>query len=132
LKTIIYTFADGAISETEVSDALYAIIAEIERETENNDRRETRRHVSLEQAAERYDTEIADRRVELEADFMKRVDIAKLRTAIKTLAPSQKELVRKRFFERESITAIAKEYGVNRQSVQKRLKRIYRKLRKNF
>jgi len=132
MKTIIYKFCDGTAKEVEVSDELGAVIAEIERETENNDKREMRRHISLEWAAEREDTEIPDNRVEVEDESIKRREISKLRTAMKTLTPNQKELIRKVFFKGKTLTAVAVENGVSYQAIQGRLYKIYRKLRKNL
>ena len=47
MKTISYTFADGTVSEHEVSDELSAAIAEMETQERRNNKRETRRHTSL-------------------------------------------------------------------------------------
>jgi RNA polymerase sigma-70 factor (ECF subfamily) len=42
-----YTFADGSISAVEVSEEIAAVLAELDRAEKSNDRRETRRHVSM-------------------------------------------------------------------------------------
>jgi len=70
-KVIRYEFCDGTVSEVEVSDALFAVHKRIDKRIENDDRRETRRHNSLEQLAERRDTEIIDGRVDVETDYIK-------------------------------------------------------------
>ena len=132
MKTITYTFADGAQSAVEVSDELGAVIAGLEKETENRDRAETRRHTSLDYLSDRKDTEIADEGVDLETDCIRREDIATLNAGLETLTPSQRELVRKRFYEDMTVTAIAKEYGVCRQSIHGRVDKIFKKLRQRF
>lgn len=132
METVIYKFCDGTASAVEVSDELGAAIARIERGTRNGDRRETRRHVSFEQAAKREDTEIADLRVDIEANVIKREEIMELHTSIKTLTPDQRQLVRKVFFEDNALMTIAAECGVSYQAVQNRLDRIFRKLRKDL
>ena len=132
MKTVIYGFVDGTVNEVEVSDELYAVIAKIERKTKNNDRRETRRHVSLDLLVGRSDTEIADKSVNIETAFIKRGNIKKLRAAMKTLTPEQKKLVQKVFFERKTLKVIAEECGASYQALQNRLRKIYKKLRKYF
>ena len=132
MKTISYKFCDGTINVVEVSDELAVEIAKMERETKNNDRCETRRHTSLDQASEREDTEIADESVNIEEDIIQNIELSKLHTAIKTLTPEQQELIRKVFFEEKTTIVIAKEYGISRQAVQNRLRKIYANLRKKI
>ena len=133
MKTIKYRFCDGEISEVEVTDELGEIIAELDRETENNERRETRRHhISLEQAGKRLDTEIADKRVNVLAEVIGREDMTALYSALNTLTPEQKVLVNRVYFEEQSIKDIALDFGVSFQAVQNRLKRILLRLRKQL
>ena len=132
MKTVTYEFCDGTVGEVEVSGELAAEIAKIERETKNKDRCETRRHTSLDQAAEREDTEVADERVDIEADVIRGIEVSELYAAIKTLTPEQQELIRLVFFEGETLITIAKEYGISYQAVQNRLHKIYVNLRKKI
>ena len=132
MKTVTYEFCDGTVGEVKVSDELVAEIAEIDRETKNKDRCETRRHTSLDQAAEREDTEVADERVDVEADIIKGIELSELHAAIKTLAPEQQELIRLVFFEEKTLIAVANEYGISYQAVQNRLHKIYVNLRRKI
>lgn len=47
MQTIKYIFADGTISEIEVTDEFYTIYAELMQQEKRNHWKETRRHVSL-------------------------------------------------------------------------------------
>jgi len=129
MKTVIYEFVDGTKNEVEVSDELAAVIAELDNDIKNNDQNETRRHISLERLAERKDTEVRDENINFEAGLIKDVEIETLRNAMETLMPKQRELLQKIFFEKQSLTAVAEEYGVSPQAIENRLNKIYEKLR---
>lgn len=58
--------------------------------------------------------------------------IEKLRAAIETLQPQQKELVKKVFFEKRTNVSIAAEEGVSEAAIRNRLKKIYESLRKKI
>lgn len=47
MKTIIYKFADGTSNIVEVSDEIYAVHLELETKERRNNKRETRRHISI-------------------------------------------------------------------------------------
>jgi RNA polymerase sigma factor (sigma-70 family) len=123
------------IIKTEIPEGCEAWREQIEAlddETNLNERRETRRHNSLEQSAERCDTEIADKRVDIEEDYIEREEVAILCKALETLTSEQRQLVQKVFFEGQAVTAVAKEYGVSHQAISDRLSKIFARLRKNF
>lgn len=52
MKNYTYKFADGMKSVVEVDDELYGILIEMDRQEKYGNRRETRRHVSLETLTE--------------------------------------------------------------------------------
>ncbi|ADK13416.1 sigma-70 family RNA polymerase sigma factor [Clostridium ljungdahlii] len=58
--------------------------------------------------------------------------IGRLRAAIGTLKPQQKELIKKVFFEKRTNVSIADEEGVTEAAIRNRLKKIYEKLRKKI
>lgn len=58
--------------------------------------------------------------------------IDKLRAAIETLQPQQKELIKKVFFEKRTNVSIAAEEGVSETAIRNRLKKIYENLRKKI
>ena len=128
MPIISYKFCDGTISEIEVSEELFTISNNIDKQIENSDRRETRRHNSLNELADRKDTEIADMRVNIEDDFVKNEDfMVKLE---KVLTSEQIELIEKVFFEGQKAQEIADKEGVGKQAISNRLARIYKKLEK--
>ena len=129
MKTITYEFVDETVNAVEVNDELGAVIAEMDKDDKNNDRRETRRHISV-QWAQKKGIEIPDRRVDVEADAIKRKEISRLHTAMKMLTPEQRKLVRKVFFKGETLISVAVEYSISYQAIQDRLRKVYRKLRK--
>ena len=132
VNTITYKFADGTTQVVEVSDELYAAVAELEHATELNERRETRRHILLDRVMECKHTDIVDKHMDLEADFIKREHLETLHTAVAALLPEQRKLLRKVFFEKRELKAIAEEYGMSYQGVQCRLNAIIKRLRKSF
>jgi DNA-directed RNA polymerase specialized sigma24 family protein len=51
---------------------------------------------------------------------------------METLAPDQRDLIRRVFFEGKTLTTVAGECGVSYQAVQNRLNKIFRQLRKDL
>jgi len=132
MNLIKYKFVDGTENEVEVSDNLASIIKHLDEKEKNHNRAETRRHNSLEQLAKQENTEIFDKRVDVEAEAIKNIYLSRLRYAIKTLTPNQRKLLREIFLERKSLAKIAIENGVIYQRIQKRLDRIITILRGFF
>ncbi len=125
---ILYQFANGEISEIEVSDELGELLLGLDRQEYNNDHRETRRHVSLdgmdyEGALFAADGDTADQAA-------LNMELDSLRRAMVVLSPRQRDLVRKVYFEGRSIAAVAREEKVDESSVRERLRHIYKKLKK--
>ena len=67
-----------------------------------------------------------------EGEAVRREDMARLYSAMGALSPSQRELVKKVYFEERKITDIAHEEGVSKQSVHERVQRALKKLEKNL
>lgn len=65
-----------------------------------------------------------------ETEHKERID--KLRVAIETLQPQQKELIKKVFFEKRTNVSIAAEEGVTEAAIRNRLKKIYENFRKKI
>lgn len=129
MKTITYKFADGTTSKVEVSDEIYALCEEIEIEEKSSDRRETRRHVSMESLVE-MNLEPTVTEEYFKDEVFKDMESERLQQAISQLLPSQITLLKRVFYEGESITEIAKNDGIAVCSVSNRLARIYKKLKK--
>ncbi len=129
MKTITYKFADGTTSKVEVSDEIYAICEEMEIEEKSSDRRETRRHVSMESLVEmNLEPTVTDEY--FKDEVFKNMESERLQQAISQLLPSQIALLKRVFYEGESVTEIAKNDGIAVCSVSNRLARIYKKLKK--
>ena len=128
---IRYEFANGEISDVEVSEELGRTLAEMTHRAALRDRAETRRHVSLDKLLS-LGAQIGDGSPSVEELTEQALDLAALRWAMNQLEPQQRALVQKVFYENRSIASIAREEGVNPATVSHRLERIYRKLNKIF
>lgn len=127
MKTYTYKFADGSKSTVEVSDEIYDILIEMDKQEKYGNRRETRRHISLESLMEQglepsiIDDYFAESRVI-------NMNNERLQEGIKQLLPAQQELLYKVYVDQLTVTEIAKSEGVAVCSVSKRLGRIHKKL----
>ena len=65
-------------------------------------------------------------------EAVRREDMARLYSAMEVLSPSQRELVEKVYFEERTFASIAREEGVGESAIRDRMKRIYKKLKKNL
>ena len=125
---IKYEFVTGA-KEIEVDESTGNIIKDLNRQEYNNQKRETRRHCTIEKSLE-FGTMPDD--TDLERDFICREEMKTLYAALNTLTADQKDLVNRVFFNGQSLTAIAKEKELSIVAIHKRLKKIFEILRKRF
>ncbi len=116
---ITYEFVTGEISEVEVDERLGGMLLDLDRQQYNNDQKETRRHVSFDGMD--YEGELFISAEDTERAVEHREDMARLYSAMEALSPSQRELVKKVYFEERKITDIAREEGVSKQSVHERV-----------
>lgn len=127
---ITYEFVTGEVSEVEVDERLGGVLLDLNRQQDNNDQKETRRHFSLNGMD--YEGELFASAEDTEGEAVRRADMARLYSAMEALSPSQRELVQKVYFEERKITDIAREEGVSHAAIHDRLERIYRKIKNNF
>lgn len=127
---ITYEFVTGEISEVEVDESLGGMLLDLDRQQYNNDQKETRRHFSLNGMD--YEGELFASAEDTERAVEHREDMARLYSAMEVLSQSQRELVKKVYFEERKITDIAHEEGVSKQSVHERVQRALKKLEKNL
>ena len=127
---ITYEFVTGEVSGVEVDEHLGGMLLDLDRQQENNDQKETRRHFSLNGMD--YEGELFASAEDTERAVEHREDVARLYSAMEALSPSQRELVEKVYFEGRKITDIAREEGVSHVAVRDRLERIYKKIKNNF
>lgn len=127
---ITYEFVTGEISEVEVDESLGGMLLDLDRQQYNNDQKETRRHVSLDGMD--YEGELFVSAEDTERAVEHREDMARLFSAMEALSPSQRELVKKVYFEERTFASIAREEGVGESAIRDRMKRIHKKLEKNL
>ena len=125
---ITYEFVTGEVSEVEVDERLGGMLLDLDRQQENNDQKETRRHFSLNGMD--YEGELFASAEDTERTVEHREDMARLLSAMEVLSPAQRELVEKVYFEERKITDIAREEGVSEAAIRNRLKKIYSRLKK--
>lgn len=122
--------SDGATYvNVEVTEDIAAAYAELERYERLTERKETRRHQSLDKSLE-HGFDIADSSADTyeQAERKERTD--KLYKAIALLSPEQQKLLRQVYFEYIPQTEIAKREGVTKKAINNRLARILARLKK--
>ena len=128
LMKIKYEFVDGDV-ELEVSDEWASVLAELDRLERNNDKKEKRRHYSLEACTyEGADYAVEDKGIS--ALFEGLGDTERLNEALTHLSSKQQALIRAIYFEGISVTKYAERLGVTKGAVSQQLKTIRKKLKK--
>lgn len=127
---IKYEFVDGDV-ELEVSDEWAGVLAELDRLERNNDKKEKRRHYSLEACTyEGADYAVEDKGIS--ALFEGLGDAERLNEALTHLSSKQQALIRAIYFEGISVTKYAERLGVTKGAVSQQLKTIRKKIKKVF
>ena len=128
---IKYEFVNGEKVETSVSNDLGTTMLQIERETKNNDRRETRRHQSLNAMQDKADM-LIDKNINVEEDFLRRTEMDKLYEAISKLKPAEQELIHKLYLDKHPMTQAeyARSINISDAAMWKKVQRIRDKLKK--
>lgn len=93
------------------------------------ERRETRRHQSLEKSMD-SGFDMADENADIETEVFRTMDLDKLYQAVQQLEPQQKWLVVQIFYKGRTRVDVAKELRINESKVRSRLERIYKKIKK--
>ena len=116
MKEYIYRFVDGTKSVVAVEDKLFELLKGLDKAEKYGNRKETRRHVSLDELRNNgMDVPVFDDHTfgELFANLPNEA----LFEAVKNLAAEQKELLKKVFYERKKLKEIAKEQKVTPQLI---------------
>jgi RNA polymerase sigma-70 factor (ECF subfamily) len=124
---IKYQFMQETI-EIEIDEAWGNVLINLDRDEYNNEHKETRRHVSFDSMD--YEGNIFTADNDVTAELIRSLDNKALHAAIKSLLPHQKELVRRVYFNGESLASIAREEGVSKVALTNRMKKIHEKLKK--
>lgn len=127
---IKYEFLTGEAVEIEVSEAIGKVLIGIDKEAKNSDRRESRRHHSID-ALNEIGVQLAATSEELADSIEMRETTEALRQALGKLLPQQRKLLQKLYFgDGRTIVDVAREEGVTISAISHRLDLIYKKLRK--
>ena len=126
---IKYEFVTGEKLEIEVNEDIAGISIEIERKTCKSERRETRRHNSID-SMEEAGFQFKDINGDIEVKVEEAETTDEVKSAIKTLLKSQQDLIEKVFYKNMKIVDIAASEGVTEAAIRNRLNKIYRKLKK--
>ena len=128
---IRYEFANGEISEVEVSEELGRTLAEMTHRAALCDRAETRRHVSLDKLLS-LGAQIGDSNPSVEELTERALDMAALRRAVNQLERQQKQLLRMVYEEDRTYASIASDEHVDESAVRRRMARIHARLKKSL
>ena len=128
MKKISYEI-NGALVEVEVTDEFAALYEQMDEEDKRVNRKETRRHQSLETLVE-GGFQIADPDSDLEETLIKQYDIDRLHRALAVLTDDQKWLVEQVFYYGRKQSEIAAELGVCKQALNNRITRVIKKIKK--
>ena len=130
MKTIKYE-VNGTFVEVEVSDEFARQYEQIETEEKRVNRKETRRHQSLETLVE-SGFQIVDQESDIEEKAFQNDDIKQLYKAFAVLTEEQKWLIQQVFYYDRKQSEIAAELGIDPTAIRNRLRKIYDKIKKIF
>ena len=128
MKKISYEI-NGTRVEVEVADEFAALYEQMDEEEKRVNRKETRRHQSLETLVE-GGFQIADPDSDIEETLIKQYDIDRLHRALAVLTDDQKWLVEQVFYYGRKQSEIAAELGVCKQALNNRITRVIKKIKK--
>ena len=128
MKKISYEI-NGTRVEVEVTDEFAALYEQMDEEEKRVNRKETRRHQSLETLVE-GGFQIADPDSDIEETLIKQHDIDRLHRALAILTDDQKWLVEQVFYYGRKQSEIAVELGVCKQALNNRITRVIKKIKK--
>ncbi len=128
MKKISYEI-NGTRVEVEVADEFAALYEQMDEEEKRVNRKETRRHQSLETLVE-GGFQIADPDSDIEETLIKQYDIDRLHRALAVLTDDQKWLVEQVFYYGRKQSEIAVELGVCKQALNNRITRVIKKIKK--
>lgn len=124
--TYDYHFNNETIS-IDIPDSDYEVLIEMDRLERNLEKKETRRHVSMDSGKVDEKQLLSDE--DVESVCIRLFEDEALRCAMTQLLPAQRELIQKVFYENQSIVSIAREQGVGESAVRDRLGRVYARLK---
>lgn len=128
MKSYTYKFADGTTSTVKVDDELFDILVEFDRQEKYGNRRETRRHISLEKLVEQcVDPPIWDEY--FNDEIFGNITDEKLQCALDELSNKQRDLLAMVVLDEKSFRTIAKEKGVSKEAIRQQFLVISKKIK---
>lgn len=134
MKEINFKFNDGTKSTVNVDDEFYSEYEKLEAESKRIERKETRRHISM-NVFEEQGIEFEDENSSIDLKLVDKETKDIVQNAIKQLTPRQQELVYQVFYLNKSLSEIAKEKGISKSAITQQMQVIYKHLKeilKNF
>lgn len=134
MKSIKYKFVDGTIKTIEVEDKFYEEYQELETETKSLERKETRRHISM-NVFEEKGIEFKDESSDLENSLIDEENKNQVLEAIKKLNSRQQNLILEVFYKGKTLSEIAQANRVSKSAITQQMQVTLRKLKeilKNF
>lgn len=131
MQVIVYKFADGTVNTVEVTDEIYLIHLQLIKEEKRNNKRETRRHTSLNYLLENG-IDFEDKSADIFTVVVRRENIERIRRALLTLSDKRRELVHKIYYDEMSMREIARQTGISHSSISQQMATIRRKLKKQL
>ena len=129
MKEINYKFSDGTKQTVKVSDEFYSVYEQMNNEEKSNNRKETRRHISMDYLNENNMQFSAPTSNPFD-HLIASIDSEKLNNAISKLNPMQQILLRRVYFFNETMASISRELGVSKSAVTQQMKVILAHLKK--
>ncbi len=143
---IRYTSVTGETQEVEVSEEWGEIILDLDRKEHNINRKETRRHTSMDsyeyidgqadtnprlsRDAFEYRNRLCSESAEMAADLESKYTRQHIRNTVDRLKPKQRELINAIYFNGVSVNDFAKREGVDHSAISHRLHTAYKTLKK--
>lgn len=126
---IVYRFVDGHTEEVEVTDEFAAEYAELEHKDKLIERKETRRHQSLDKSIE-HGFDVPDLTVDIQAEIERRELSEQLKIALHTLTDRQYAVFLLYALDGVSFREIGEKLGIGTQSVWEHYNAAVKKLKK--
>lgn len=134
MKEIIYKFQDGTKQVVKVEDDIYEQYENLETQEKRVDRRESRRHTSLNYLNEQG-IDFEDESGNLEKYLLNDEFKNQLQNAISLLNEKQQDLIQQVFYQNKTLSEIAIEKGISKSAITQQMQVIYKNLKeilKNF
>lgn len=129
--TTIKIYDGNSYIKVEVEDEFAITYNSMEKRDALDERRETRRHQSLNASIDNG-FDFPDKTVNIEEEFLESEQHGQLHKAIAKLLPEQQWLIKQIYFNERTQIDIANELGIGESAIRSRLKKIFEKIKKSL